>query len=93
VVALPNRRSAVFSQERTAPASFGGEAMKRKLVWREERSVWLLGCSECDWVFNPSGFPTGSTIEEMMHNYEQQSDKDFAAHVCSEYPRGKNMKG
>jgi hypothetical protein len=67
--------------------------MSRKLVWREERRVWVSGCSECAWVFNPSGFPTGRTIEEMIQNYEQQRDKEFAAHVCAEYPGAKSTKG
>jgi hypothetical protein len=67
--------------------------MSRKLVWREEGRVWVSGCSECAWVFNPLGLPTGRTIDEMTQNYERQRDKEFAAHVCPEHPRGKNTKG
>jgi len=67
--------------------------MKRKLVWREERGVWVSCCSECAWVFHPSGFPIGGTIEEMIQNYEQQREQDFAAHVCAEHSRAKNTKG
>ena len=30
------------------------------------------------------------SIDEMKQNYEQQCDRDFAAHVCAEHPRSKN---
>jgi hypothetical protein len=58
--------------------------MRRKLVWIEEQGFRGWGCSECAWVFNPSGRPTGKSLEEMKQNYEQQRDKDFAAHVCQQ---------
>jgi hypothetical protein len=67
--------------------------MSRKQVWREEQLVWVSGCSECAWVFKASGLPIGGTIDEMIQNYERQRDKEFAAHVCAEHPRGKNTKG
>ena len=68
------------------------EAMQRKLVWIEEQRFQGWGCSECAWVFNPSGAPTGKSLEEMKENYERRRDKDFAAHVCTEHPRAKNTK-
>jgi hypothetical protein len=64
--------------------------MKRKLIWIEEQLFQGWGCSECTWVFNPSGAPIGISLDEMMKNYEQKRDKDFAAHVCTEHPRAKN---
>jgi hypothetical protein len=67
--------------------------MRRKLVWVEEQRFSGWGCSECAWVFNPSGPPTGDSLNEMKQNYEQQRDKDFAAHFCAEHPRAKNKKG
>jgi rubredoxin len=67
--------------------------MRRKLVWIEEQPFGRWGCSECAWVFNPSGSPTGKSLDEMKQNYERQRDKDFAAHVCGEHPRAKNRKG
>jgi hypothetical protein len=70
-----------------------GEAMRRKLVWIEGQLFWGWGCSECAWVFNPSGPPIGNSLEKMKHNYEEQRDKDFAVHVCAEYSKGKNTKG
>jgi len=67
--------------------------MSRKLVWREERLVWVSGCSECAWVFKGSGLPLGRSIDEMIQNYEHRRDKEFAAHVCAEHPRAKDTKG
>ena len=67
--------------------------MRRKLVWVEEQHFWGFGCSECAWVFNPSGSPAGNSLDEMKQNYEQQREKDFAAHVCAKYPRAKDTKG
>jgi len=64
--------------------------MRRKLVWVEEQRSLGWGCSECAWVFNPSGSPIGTSLDEMMQNYEHQRDKVFAAHVCAEHPRPKN---
>jgi hypothetical protein len=63
--------------------------MRRKLVWIEKKNFQGYGCSECAWVFNPSGFPTGESLNEMKQNYEQQRDKVFLDHVCAEHPRAK----
>jgi hypothetical protein len=43
-------------------------------------------------VFNPSGTPTGNSLDEMKRNYEQRRDKNFAAHLCAEHPGAKNTK-
>jgi len=67
--------------------------MQRKLVWIEEQRFQGWGCSECAWLFNPSGAPTGKSLEEMKKNYERRREKDFAAHVCTEQPRIKKTKG
>jgi len=66
--------------------------MPRKLVWIEEQRFQGWGCSECAWVFNPSGAPTGKSLDEMKENYERRRDKYFAAHVCTEHPRAMNTK-
>jgi hypothetical protein len=66
--------------------------MRRKLVWTEEEHSYGWGCSECSWIFNPSGPPIGNSLAEMKHNYEKQRNKDFAAHVCAEYSKGKKVK-
>ena len=59
--------------------------MRRKLVWIDEEPYGLWGCSECKWVFNPSGSPIGNSLDEMIQNYQQQRDKDFAAHLCADH--------
>jgi hypothetical protein len=66
--------------------------MRRKLVWIDELRFRGWGCSECAWVFNPSGSPIGISLAEMKANYERQRDKDFAAHLCAEDPRAKKTK-
>jgi hypothetical protein len=67
--------------------------MQRKLAWIEEHRFQGWGCSECAWVFNPSGGPIGKSIDEMKENYELRRDKDFAVHVCAEHLRAKNTEG
>ena len=67
--------------------------MRRKLVWIEGQRFLGWGCAECAWVFNPSGPPTGASLDEMTQNYERQRDKDFAAHVCAAHARSKHTKG
>jgi hypothetical protein len=58
--------------------------MQRKLVWVERQAFQGWACSECAWVFNPSGTPTGKSLDEMKQNYEKQRDKEFTSHVCAE---------
>jgi hypothetical protein len=67
-------------------------AMRRILVWIDEQRFQGWGCSECEWVFNPSGPPTGKSLDEMKQNYEHQRDKEFADHVCDKHPGDKGQK-
>ena len=67
--------------------------MRRKLVWLEEQLFQGWGCSECAWVFNPSGAPTGISLDEMKVNFERRRDKEFAEHICTEHPRAKSKRG
>lgn len=55
-----------------------------------ERQAW--GCSECAWVFNPSGPPRGFTLDQMKENFERQRDKEFVAHVCAQHPRSRESR-
>lgn len=64
----------------------------RKLVWIETQNRQGFGCSECNWVFNPSGGLAGESLDEMKRKYEAQRDKEFAAHVCAKHPRAKSPK-
>jgi hypothetical protein len=67
-------------------------ATRRTLTWVEEPRFQGCGCSECAWVFNPSGPPAGKSLNEMMESYKRLRDKEFAAHVCVEHPRVKRAK-
>jgi hypothetical protein len=66
--------------------------MRRELVWVERQGFCGWGCSECAWVFNPSGIPEGNSLDEMKRNYKQRRDKDFEEHLCAEHPGAKNTK-
>ena len=65
----------------------------RTLIWIEEPRFQGFGCSECAWVFNPSGPLVGNSLDEMKEYYERQRDKEFAAHVCSAHSENKKTKG
>ncbi len=67
----------------------GQESSSRRLVWGQTSRRW--GCSECGWVFNPSG-PTGNSIDEMMRNFQVQLSVKFASHACANHPRIKGAK-
>jgi len=67
-------------------------AMPRKLVWIENENLAGFGCSECNWLFKPSGAPVYESLDEMKQKYEGQRDKEFAAHVCVKHPRARRPK-
>ena len=68
-------------------------AAARQLIWIEEGRFNGWGCSECAWVFNsPDDPPTGKSLGEMMQNFEEQRDKEFASHVCAGHTRIKSTK-
>jgi hypothetical protein len=60
------------------------------MVWIEKDRFLGWGCSECAWVFQPSGTPIGKSLDDMVQNYEQHRDKSFATHVCAEHPRAED---
>jgi hypothetical protein len=95
VVTVPSTNATPYFKEaeRQQITKCAREAMRRELVWIEQQRFLGWGCSECAWVFNPSGTPTGKSLDEMKQNYEERRDRDFAAHVCAEHPRAKNTKG
>jgi Fe-S-cluster-containing hydrogenase component 2 len=64
--------------------------MSRELVWIEQQGLRCWGCSECAWVFNPSGALTGKSLDESKRNFELQRDKEFTLHVCADHPRAKS---
>jgi hypothetical protein len=62
---------------------------RRELIWIEEPHFLGWGCSECAWLFKPSGPPVGDSLWEMKKNFLCQRDEESAAHVCAEHPRAK----
>jgi rubredoxin len=54
----------------------------RKLVRVEGQSFQGWDCSECSWLFNPSGPPVGQSLEAMTRNYQAELSNEFAAHDC-----------
>ena len=65
-------------------------ATRRTMTWIEESRFQGSGCSECAWVFSPSGPPIGDSLPEMKELYERRRDREFADHVYAEHPRSKN---
>jgi hypothetical protein len=61
-------------------------ATLRTLIWIEAPHFQGWGCSECAWVFNPSGPPVGNSFQEMKENYLLRRDEESATHVCAEHP-------
>jgi hypothetical protein len=61
------------------------------MVWIEQPHLHGFGCSECAWVFKPSG-PLGGSLDEMMRNFELQRDKEFTLHVCADHPKSREPK-
>ena len=66
--------------------------MLRKMVWIENQNYEGFGCSECNWVFKPSGELVGESLDEMKRKYEAERDKEFTAHVCVKHPRATSPK-
>lgn len=64
-------------------------AMPRRRLWVENPNFQGFGCSECNWVFKPSGALVGESLDEVTRKYEVQLDKEFAAHVCDKHRRDK----
>jgi hypothetical protein len=64
----------------------GSESSSRKLVWVEGQRVEGWGCSECAWVFKPSGPAIGISLDEMKRNFQMQLSEEFASHACAKRP-------
>jgi rubredoxin len=56
--------------------------MPRELLWIELPSFRGWGCSQCAWIFNATGPPSGETLDAMKRNFEVLRDKQFVSHVC-----------
>jgi rubredoxin len=60
------------------------EVRRRKLEWVERNNFHGWACSECAWIFNPAGPPRGESLDQMIREFEEQRNKEFASHVCAE---------
>ena len=67
----------------------GQESSSCKVTWIEGPDFAGWGCSECTWVFHPSGPPIGTTLEEMKRNFQMQLSEQFASHDCAKHLRVK----
>jgi hypothetical protein len=74
------------------PAKRRMMAPLRKLIWIQKPHFLGWGCSECAWVFRPSGPPMGNSLQEMKEYYLRLRDEESAAHVCAEHPRAKKAR-
>jgi hypothetical protein len=74
------------------PATRRMMAPLRHLIWIQEPHFLGWGCSECAWVFRPSGPPIGNSLEEMKEHYLRRLEEESAAHVCAEHPEAKKAK-
>lgn len=61
------------------------EVMRRKLVWVERPTFHGWACSECAWLFNSTGPPTGDSLAEMQSHFEEKRDSAFRTHICAEH--------
>jgi hypothetical protein len=66
--------------------------MARKLVWIETQNFQGFGCSQCSWMFKPTGVLVGESLDKMKKDFEAQLEKEFAAHVCVKHPKPTEAK-
>jgi hypothetical protein len=66
-------------------------APSREVIWIEEPHFLGWGCSECAWLFKPSGAPLGESLQEMKESFLRLRDEEYAAHMCAEHPRAKKV--
>jgi hypothetical protein len=61
----------------------------RQLVWLTGHNFEGWGCSECAWLFRPTGPPIGQSLDEMKQNYQRHLSDEFASHACAHHLRVK----
>jgi hypothetical protein len=62
-------------RQRLGRSDIGGHEPEASMD--EQPRFRAFGCSECAWVFNPSGSATGNSLSEAMRNFELQHDRKF----------------
>jgi hypothetical protein len=71
----------------------GPERPPRHLVWVERDGFAGWGCGVCSWVFNPSAWPAGTSLNEKIENSRSILAGDFKSHDCNNYHRSRVAKG
>jgi hypothetical protein len=66
--------------------------MARKLVWIERHNFQGFGCSQCTWMFKPTGALVGESLDKMKNDFEAQLEREFCAHVCIEQLKSTELK-
>jgi hypothetical protein len=61
--------------------------MPPRLVWIESQKFVGFGCSECTWVFKPSGAFVGESLDKIKQRFKAERDEAFAAHDCAQHPK------
>jgi hypothetical protein len=51
--------------------------MPGKLVWIESQHFLGFGCSQCNWVFRPSGIVGGESLVKMNMDYDHPPSNQF----------------
>ena len=64
------------------------ESSGRRLVWEQSFRNW--GCSECAWVFEPSGSPPGNSLDKILLNFQVQLSEEFESHACAKHQGSKS---
>ncbi len=64
----------------------------KTIIWLKSTQFEGWACSDCAWIFNPSGPPVGNSLEDMKQDFERQRDKEFASHFCARHPRTRGEK-
>jgi hypothetical protein len=75
------------------PLAAYNAAMPPRLVWIESQKFAGFGCSECTWVFKPSGSLGGEAFDKMKQRFKAERDKEFAAHACAQHPKSTGPAG
>jgi hypothetical protein len=71
---------------------YSGKSRPRTLTWISDAYFHGPGCSQCAWLFRPSGPPTGNSLHEMKKNYVRRCNEEFARHVCAQHSRPANAR-
>ncbi len=51
--------------------------MPRKLVWTQSKEFQGYGCSECVWVFRPSGALVGDSLDKMKRIIKRSARRNL----------------